>query len=102
MSTAPRFLTINDVSDTLNVSPRQVRVLLASGELRGIQIGGRGEWRIEVIELENFIARQYDQTDARQQQQRDDSTRGDNSDGGEQEEASSTQVPPADVDPNEV
>lgn len=100
MSTAPRFLTINDVSDTLNVSPRQVRVLLASGELRGIQIGGRGEWRIEGVELENFIARQYDQTDARQQ--RADSTSGDNSNRSQQEDTTSSQDLPADVDPNEV
>ena len=29
----PRFLTITDVGDVLNVSPRQVRSLLASGDL---------------------------------------------------------------------
>lgn len=62
MSSQQRFLSIPDVAEVLNVSVRQVRSLLASGELRGIQIGGRGVWRIEHAELENFIARQYERT----------------------------------------
>ena len=35
----------------------------AIGE-RGIQIGGRGQWRIEDVELEGYISRQYEQADA--------------------------------------
>lgn len=54
-----RFLKRQDVADVLNVSPRQVHTLLLSGELRGIQVGGRGEWRIERDELERYIERQY-------------------------------------------
>lgn len=57
-----RFMSIPDVAEILNVSVRQVRSLLASGELRGIQIGGRGIWRIEDSELERYIAQQYDRT----------------------------------------
>jgi len=60
MSSQQRFMSIPDVAETLNVSVRQVRSLLASGELRGIQIGGRGIWRIEDAELERYIAQQYD------------------------------------------
>ncbi len=59
MANAPRFLTISDVADVLNVSVRQVRALLASGDLLGIQIGGRGEWRIENVQLETYIDEQY-------------------------------------------
>ena len=59
MTDAPRFLTISDVADVLNVSVRQVRALLASGDLLGIQIGGRGEWRIENVQLEKYIDEQY-------------------------------------------
>lgn len=55
----PRFLTLADVAEVLNVTVRQVYAIVRSGELRGIQIGGRGQWRIENSELEDYIARQY-------------------------------------------
>ena len=48
-----KFLTIADVADYLNVSIGQVRTLIKSGDLPAIQIGGRGQWRIEAKELEN-------------------------------------------------
>ena len=59
MSATPRFLTLPDVAEVLNVSVRQVYSLVRSGDLRGIQIGGRGQWRVENSELEDYIARQY-------------------------------------------
>lgn len=37
-----RFVTIEQVADVLNVGLPTVRMLLKSGELRGIQVGGRG------------------------------------------------------------
>ncbi|MHA7297667.1 helix-turn-helix domain-containing protein [Pseudarthrobacter sp. MDT3-1] len=37
-----RFLTVDQVAEEPNVSDVQVRALLKSGDLRGIQIGGRG------------------------------------------------------------
>ncbi len=61
--TEPRFLTLADVADVLNVTVRQVRSLLHAGELRGIQIGGRGVWRVENSELERYIERQYAKTE---------------------------------------
>jgi len=61
--TAPRFLTLADVAEVLNVTVRQVYALVRAGDLRGIQIGGRGQWRIENSELEDYIARQYARTD---------------------------------------
>lgn len=64
MSSQKRFLAVPDVAETLNVTVRQVRALLHSGELRGIQVGGRGIWRIEAQELEDYIVRQYDRTAA--------------------------------------
>jgi len=57
--TSPRFLTLADVAEVLNVTVRQVYALVRSGDLRGIQIGGRGQWRIETDQLEDYIARQY-------------------------------------------
>ncbi len=59
----PRFLTLPDVAETLNVTVRQVYALVRSGDLRGIQIGGRGQWRVETTELEDYIARQYQRTE---------------------------------------
>lgn len=60
----PRFLTLADVAEILATSVSQVRALVHSRELRAIQIGGRGQWRVERVELEAFIQRMY----ARQEQ----------------------------------
>lgn len=57
--TMPRFLTLTDVAETLNVSMSQARAMVRSGELPAIQVGGRGQWRIEQTVLEEFIADQY-------------------------------------------
>jgi excisionase family DNA binding protein len=62
-SSSPRFLTLADVAEVLNVTVRQVYALVRSGELRGIQIGGRGQWRIENDQLEDYISRQYARAD---------------------------------------
>ncbi|MGY1813467.1 helix-turn-helix domain-containing protein [Blastococcus sp. SYSU D00820] len=56
---SPRFLTLNDVAEILNVSWRQVYALVRRRELIAIQIGGRGQWRVEVDELERFIQQKY-------------------------------------------
>jgi excisionase family DNA binding protein len=59
----PRFLTLADVAEVLNVTSRQVYALVRNGDLRGIQIGGRGQWRVEAVELEDYIQRQYARAD---------------------------------------
>jgi len=55
----PRFLTLDDVAETLNVSWSQAYALVRRKELIAIQIGGRGQWRVEVDELERFIQQKY-------------------------------------------
>lgn len=62
---SPRFLTLPDVQEVLNISSPQAYALVRSGELPAIQVGGRGQWRVEAVELENYIARQYQATRAR-------------------------------------
>ena len=62
---APRFLTLTDVTEILNISPQQARALVVSGDLPAIQVGGRHVWRIEASELENYIQRMYAQARAR-------------------------------------
>ncbi|KAD4060515.1 helix-turn-helix domain-containing protein [Arthrobacter yangruifuii] len=54
-----RFLTLADVAEVLNISSSQTYALVRSGELPAIQIGGRGQWRVESQQLEDYIARAY-------------------------------------------
>ncbi|MFY0407563.1 helix-turn-helix domain-containing protein [Solicola sp. PLA-1-18] len=58
-SQQPRFLSAIEVAEVLSVTERVVLGLLRTGELRGIKIGGRGIWRVEATELEDYIQRQY-------------------------------------------
>ena len=60
----PRFLTLADVAEILATSTAQVYALVRRGDLRALKIGGRGQWRVEAVELEAFIQRMYDETDA--------------------------------------
>ncbi|NNG36665.1 helix-turn-helix domain-containing protein [Nakamurella sp. DB0629] len=59
-----RFLTLADVADVLNVSLDQVTALLHNGDLKGIQIGGRRQWRVERSKLEEYIEQAYAKTEA--------------------------------------
>jgi excisionase family DNA binding protein len=58
----PRFLTLTDVADTLNISAAQAYALVRNGDLPAIKIGGRGQWRVESHVLESYIAKMYMQT----------------------------------------
>ncbi|WP_434993694.1 helix-turn-helix domain-containing protein [Arthrobacter sp. Ld5] len=59
-----RFLTLADVGEVLNISASQTYALVRSGELPAIQVGGRGQWRVETRVLEDYIARAYEKTAA--------------------------------------
>jgi excisionase family DNA binding protein len=58
----PRFYQLADVAEMLSISARQAYALVRSGELPAIQVGGRGQWRVEATELENYIQLKYAQT----------------------------------------
>lgn len=58
----PRFLTLADVAETLSISSAQVYALVRRNDIRAVKIGGRGQWRVEVSELEAYIARLYEDT----------------------------------------
>ena len=58
----PRFLTLADVAEVLNTSSAQVYALVRRGDLPAIKIGGRGQWRVESAQLEEFIQRMYAET----------------------------------------
>lgn len=60
-----RFLMLADVTEVLNISSTQAYALVRSGELLAIQVGGRGQWRVEASELEAYIQRRYAETRAK-------------------------------------
>ena len=64
MAGQPRFLTLADVAEVLNTSSAQVYALVRRGELPAIKIGGRGQWRVESSQLEDYIQRLYAETAA--------------------------------------
>lgn len=57
-----RFLTLADVGEVLNISSSQTYALVRSGELPAIQVGGRGQWRVETRILEEYIEKAYEKT----------------------------------------
>ena len=60
MAATPRFLQLAEVAEILSTSGAQVYALVRRGDLRAIKIGNRGQWRVEVAELEAYIQRMYD------------------------------------------
>lgn len=67
----PRFLTLADVQEQLNVSAAQAYALVRTGELKAMKIGGRGEWRVAADDLDAYITRMYEQTQEQIQQSYD-------------------------------
>lgn len=60
----PKFVPLEYVMEELSISKSQAYALVRSGELRAIQVGGRGQWRIDLVELEAYIERAYAAADA--------------------------------------
>lgn len=60
----PRFVPLEYVMDELSISKSQAYALVRSGDLRAIQVGGRGQWRVDLVELEAYIERCYAAADA--------------------------------------
>ncbi len=58
----PRFRTIEQVAQELNVGIPLIRGLLLSGALRGIQVGAKGVWRIGTADVESYIEQAYRRT----------------------------------------
>lgn len=54
-----KFMTLEDVQSVLSISSCQAYILVRSGQIRAIRVGGRGQWRVEHNELEAFIQRSY-------------------------------------------
>lgn len=63
-SSLRRFIPLEEVAELFSISKSQAYALVRSGELRAIKVGGRGQWRIELTEIERFIDRAYTQAEA--------------------------------------
>jgi excisionase family DNA binding protein len=100
MPASPRFLQLADVAEVLNISSAQVYALVRNGDLPAIKIGGRGQWRVEVKELETYIARMYAETrefvNTHRFGRADDSDDSDDSDDERAEDAAAGPDDPAD------
>lgn len=59
-----RFMRLDDVAEELGVTVSLVRGLVKTGELPAIQVGGRGMWRIEREDFEQYIQRQREAAQA--------------------------------------
>lgn len=60
-----RFLTVEQAAGELNVKSSLIRGLIKTGELRAIQIGGRGLWRIGRQDIEDYVTNAYRRTSER-------------------------------------
>ncbi|GAA1046697.1 MULTISPECIES: helix-turn-helix domain-containing protein [Rothia] len=57
-----RFHTLPEICEILNITMSQARALVKKGELPAIQVGGRGQWRVEISKLEEYIEQAYERT----------------------------------------
>ena len=59
---ARRFIPLTEAPAILAISSDQAYALVRSGDLPAIKVGGRGQWRVETVELEAYIQRMYART----------------------------------------
>ena len=55
-------MTIEQAAEELNVKQSLIRGLIKTGELRAIQVGGRGQWRIGRQDIEDYVTEAYRRT----------------------------------------
>lgn len=61
MDMARKFYTLDEIAESLAISMSQMRALIKRGDIEGIQIGGRGQWRVEDVKLDEYIDRMYEE-----------------------------------------
>jgi len=64
MNNVDKFFTLEDVSERLQVSISTVRRWVKSNELRAIKVGNRGQYRINIDDLDQFLLDQEKNPDA--------------------------------------
>lgn len=58
----PRFFTLEQVAQYLNISAPQAYSLVRSGDLPAMKIGGRGVWRVDRRQLDAYVDRVHEET----------------------------------------
>ena len=58
-----KFVPLDEVERVFSITKSQAYALVRSGALRAIRVGGRGQWRIELAEIEEYIRRAYAATE---------------------------------------
>lgn len=58
-----QFVTLDEVQVVLSISRSQAYALVRTGDLRALRVGGRGQWRVELTELDAYIERCYQVAD---------------------------------------
>lgn len=58
-----RFLTLDDVAGELAISRSQAYALVRNGALPAMKVGGRGQWRVERVRLEQWIEQAHADTE---------------------------------------
>lgn len=56
-----RFLPLETVAEILAIGLDDAEALVGTGQLRAIDLGAPGGWRVEVTELDAFIAAKYEE-----------------------------------------
>lgn len=59
-----QFITLDEVQVVLSISRSQAYALVRTGDLRALRVGGRGQWRVELTELDACIGRCYQVAEA--------------------------------------
>ena len=57
-----RFVKLDDVAELFSISSAQAYALVRRGDLPAIKLGGRGQWRVEVAEIDAYVERMYGAT----------------------------------------
>ncbi len=52
-----RYLTVEEIAQEMRVTDETVRRWLRTGQLVGLNLGRKAGWRIERVDLEEFIQR---------------------------------------------
>ncbi len=56
------YYTVKEVADRLKVHPQTLKDWLRSGELEGVNFGGRTGWRVTDAQLRDFVERRTQAT----------------------------------------
>lgn len=59
-----RFVPLEHVQQELSIAYTQALALVRSGQLRAIKVGGRGQWRVSLETLEEYVQARYAKTAA--------------------------------------